>query len=926
MSPDWIRNSGGSLQSQPDAVYTLLTLGSHQCINGENHEVVRSPVALVLLTYLCLHEDGIGRRDLSRAFWPRTPEKKARHSLSQVLYNLHSQLPALSITSKGDRVILHSGTVVVDVTRLLQSAAAGRWHEVVETYRGDFLSGTSFRFPPEIDSWRDEVESSVRSCWSIALTRQADEAERVGDWVAVERCTRLLVNNGREDKRVYTQLVASLVALGRKAEAKEVIAQGAAFAGEAWREDSTAILEGDGARIADQSDELRFVGRASEFSILRTRWEHAKRGRASLILINGEAGIGKSRLALQLQKLAVIHGARLLQSRCYEAGHRVSYAPLETIAADIPADVVRALPASYQRLLSVLKGGDNGLEESIARGDHRYRDDAVIHAFEKTIGLLTRTAPLVLAIEDCQWIDAATADLLIYLSARLRDTRVLFLCIARNDGYNSRGLQAIAGTAHDIITVRELSAAESTNLAHRFITTRAGHANEKSLEYLVSLSGGNPFFLIELLSARHQPSDPPEPFPVPASVKKLFERKFAGLSSEARALVSAAAVLDHETKPQMLRKVSGLPRGSMMLPVEELVRVGFVKTVDTGALAIRHDLIREAVVGLLSPRMHRMLHARAAALFRRRAALPAVVAYHADRAGMRRWAWAMAIEAGNQAVNISAGSDALHWYEMAYRNAGDEAERVAASERILQYALNVGAPERAQPYLGKLRVSFGANKDEVGLLSCRHVELVAQSLTHSTPAPNIAAEMVLGADIAERHGAGELAVRMLRDTASLMQHSAAPEELLGVVRRMLTIANKYQLQVLPQVYAFAALAHSTSGSRSDALELAEAAVRMAVESGRACDVGEAFSARGAVRAANGLLREGIEDYRHALTTAEEFGAFHRRSVLEVNYGVLLWDTGAVDEAEEVLASARGMGARENPFAVANLAALAYETG
>jgi len=117
-----------------------------------------------------------------------------------------------------------------------------------------------------------------------------------------------------------------------------------------------------------------------------------------------------------------------------------------------------------------------------------------------------------------------------------------------------------------------------------------------------------------------------------------------------------------------------------------------------------------------------------------------------------------------------------------------------------------------------------------------------------------------------------------------------------------------------------------ASSRVHALRLAESAVSRTRESENVLDLIVAYSARGSVRAANGLLEDGIADYRVALQAAEEYGVFHRRSVLEVNFGVLLMDVGAYGEAESVFVSARGKGDRENPFAVVNLATLAYEMG
>jgi predicted ATPase len=141
---------------------------------------------------------------------------------------------------------------------------------------------------------------------------------------------------------------------------------------------------------------------------------------------------------------------------------------------------------------------------------------------------------------------------------------------------------------------------------------------------------------------------------VPHSIRKLLERKYADLTTEAQSLAAAAAVMDRHATVPVLRYVAGLPRRPLVIPIEELLRAGFIRNTPTAALALKHDLIRETVYGMLPQRLRRLLHARAAAVLKRRAPRP--WSHHADLAGRVQ---ARGFGGRGPHLRISAHSDAL---------------------------------------------------------------------------------------------------------------------------------------------------------------------------------------------------------------------------------------------------------------------------
>ena len=561
----------------------------------------------------------------------------------------------------------------------------------------------------------------VRRTRTFAVAQRTEEAERVGDWAEVARCSRITIQSEQAGAPAYARLIQSLTVLGDNDQARRAIHEAACELGQEWAGEQIRMLEREEAdRGIAVFKEGRFVGRAAEFASLRSRWDRAKSGGASLLLIKGEAGIGKTRLAQQFCKLAVIQGGRLLTCRCFEAGHRVSYAALEAIAADLPDSVTARLNPGCGRTLAILSGRDQVQHSALTPDEFRYRDDAIIHTFVQVVAELTRDAPLVFCIDDCQWLDTATADLLVYLSGRIPNARVVFVCVARNDTAGSKGLQAIENSAHECITLTELNTAESMSLVRAYASAQSIDVAESCMQELVKLACGNPFFLLELLAARNAHNGA-SARPVPRSITKLIERKFGELSKEAQLLAAAAAVIDSPMGTRILRRIAGLSKGPSIGPIEELYKTGLLGECAGPAVTLKHDLIRETIYSLVSPRARRLLHGRAAAVLARRNAPAALIAYHADIAGLRRKAYSYAVAAGDHALMVSAHRDAIHWYEVAYGKSDSCHERAVVCKRILAFAMSTGAPEQAMPYIDNFRDEFrssGRRSGSTEMSSC----------------------------------------------------------------------------------------------------------------------------------------------------------------------------------------------------------------
>jgi ATP/maltotriose-dependent transcriptional regulator MalT len=283
-----------------------------------------------------------------------------------------------------------------------------------------------------------------------------------------------------------------------------------------------------------------------------------------LVLISGEAGVGKSSLVRELLDHHV-PAAEVLIGRCDDLFAARPLGPL--------ADIVRGRPGP--------------VADALAVGD----PVAVFDAF--LAELAAPPNPTVVVLEDLQWADEATLDLLRFVARRLEDLPCLVLATHRDDLAPDHPLRvatgSLVGPGVTRIPLQPLSVESVRTLIHdRDLDATALH----------NRTGGNPFFLVETLAA---PTNE-----LPESVRDLIQGRAVRLSGDARDALDAAAVLGHHATAELLQAVGDCDSTA----VDECIQAGLLIDAD-GHQAFRHDLGREAVDGALTPLRRRTLHARA---------------------------------------------------------------------------------------------------------------------------------------------------------------------------------------------------------------------------------------------------------------------------------------------------------------------------
>jgi DNA-binding CsgD family transcriptional regulator/tetratricopeptide (TPR) repeat protein len=384
-----------------------------------------------------------------------------------------------------------------------------------------------------------------------------------------------------------------------------------------------------------------FVGRGRELGELERALDAARAGSGVTVLVAGEAGIGKTRLASELARRARDAGFEVLLGRSIDlVGTELPYQPF-----------VEAL-----RPLGRLREVDGPAAGSQLR------------MFEETLALLSERAtavPVLLVLEDVHWADASTLDLAVFLAHNLDDWRVLLLATYRADELSSA--ERVRRLADGVrrsgsALVLELGPLERGELTALLEARADAHLPAALAETIVARSEGNPFFAEELLAAAGDRSGE-----LPRGLRDLLLQRVVRLDAATRSVLRLAAAAGRDVGYPLLRAVAGLPEREMRESLRRAVEHGvLVAEQATGTFRFRHALLAEAVYATILPGEREELHARLAdELARSAAAEPAELAPHWAAAGRSAEALVASVAAARQGEAVFGLAEALAHLERA---------------------------------------------------------------------------------------------------------------------------------------------------------------------------------------------------------------------------------------------------------------------
>jgi DNA-binding CsgD family transcriptional regulator len=471
------------------------------------------------------------------------------------------------------------------------------------------------------------------------------------------------------------------------------------------------------------------VGRVEELQALEAARGRAANGEPAVVLLGGEAGVGKTRLVDELTTRCTSDGIRVLVGGCLPVGDGgLPYAPivemLRGLLADLGAEAVRELAGPSWLELARLAPG---LGEPPGGPPGQA---AQTRLFELLLGLLGRLGQqeaVVAIVEDLHWADQSTRDLLTFLVRNLRRERLLLAVTYRNDepGTDQLGPYLAeldrSGRAERMELLR-LSRAET---AAQLVGILEAAPPPDLVDAVFARSQGNPLFTEELLTAQRAGS--PE---LPATVHGLLRGRVQGLPAPARQVLRVVAVAGRRVPHRLLAAVAGLDQQTL----EEALYAGvadrlLVARPGQDGYDVRHALLREVLDADLLPGERARLHARFAPVLARWPELAdpspvvaaAELAVHWDAAGKPARALPAWVQAGLAAERARAFAEAHRHYQRALQ-LWDQVSKPEEAARLDRVDLLVRAADAA--------AFAGTVEQAVALLEAalRHVDPAVEPL------------------------------------------------------------------------------------------------------------------------------------------------------------------------------------------------------
>jgi AAA ATPase domain len=464
------------------------------------------------------------------------------------------------------------------------------------------------------------------------------------------------------------------------------------------------------------------------------------------VVVAGEAGIGKSRLAAELARLALADGGQVLVGHADEeplapyqpflealGQHEGLAAATARLPDGVRAPLARLLPAADREAPGPAGSQDQELD--------RFR---LLEGVAALLAELARAAPLLLVLEDLHWADRATLAMLLHLARSPSQAALLVLVTCRpgGPGVGDQWAESLAELRRhrlaEPLTVQALEQAAVGGL----ITGYIGHRPPARLAAAIGhATDGNPFFIEELLghlvetgaldarTGRWPAPAAVEQLGLPEGVREVLARRLARLSAPTVELLQVAAVLGREFEFTLLGRMTGWDDERLVEGVEEALRAGILSERGASWVAsysFRHALIRQALYEHLSLPRRQGLHLRAAEAIEAEG-LPAVnrlavVALHLRLAGPRAdqgKAVQLSVRAGEAAVGVYAWDEAVGHLRAALQlleqAGGSLAERAQLAERVGGLVYQAGADlEEGIGHLQTALAGYLAVGDEQG--------------------------------------------------------------------------------------------------------------------------------------------------------------------------------------------------------------------
>jgi DNA-binding SARP family transcriptional activator/predicted ATPase len=764
----------------------LALLGTPNVRHAERILKFRSRKELALLIYLAVEGGLHSREKITALLWPESDEPQGRATLRRTLADLRT---TLEDTMEPSHLIVERDVLGFNATsdceldlRLLERAYASvrtssslqestgytrlsllsQLQHAASLYRGRFLEGFSLNEAPDFENWAGLQREVWHQRISLVLDQlsrlQAEAGEIAG---AIEGASRWIALDPLNES-AHRRLIELHLAAGDRhgalrafdlfrlrlleelharptAETEALLASirsgglGKSAAPGKPRPATSAdpSLPGEVRHPGGLSGPL--IGRTGEYVRLIEAYRATGSGQPQVVLLRGEAGIGKTRLAREFLAWAAEQGADVLQGHAFEASGRLPYQPLvealrKRLERENAPDDLLSDPwlAELSRLLPEMR--DRYPDLPVPTEDETTARMRLLEAVVRVGEALAERAPVVLFLDDIQWADAASLDVLHYAGRRCMEdhTPIMLLLSMRTEApaLTHELSTWLAGLERDLhvlsLTLGALTFDETLQLLRALRTTHA----EGLAQWLFAQTGGQPFYAMETLKAllergllgwqrqeyggwgiQYEPAtfttSQLHSF-LPPGVREVIRSRLDQLTPAAFTLLVAGAVLAHNFTFERACQVAGLQEDEGLSALDEVLtrrllqeaagESGEQPIATSGTYFFTHDKIRDVVYTEAGKARRGIFHRRAFEGLQAASAPAGELAHHALAAGLTEQGFHFSLVAGDDALRLFAVRDAISYYKQARQviTSRPELQRKLSPEEVEQLYIQLG--------------------------------------------------------------------------------------------------------------------------------------------------------------------------------------------------------------------------------------------
>lgn len=635
-----------------------------------------------LLLYLTYQADWVSREHLALLFWPDISDKEARRNLRQLIVRIKKLSIATLLTIKTDRLSISCDT---DVHAFSNAMAKQDWLEAVQLYKGNL--GESLNITAgEFTNWLELERQMLQATYYEALSKLSFKFESQRNYTEAARyLSMLLVQNSLAEDIVQRYMRAAYLA-GQRDRAlrsyksfvqrleEELGINPLQDTAELYKLINSATpLEGSVSEPIKPSIPLtvlrppRMIGREKELAELN-------QAKSIIVLVAAEAGMGKTRLMQEAAPEALFF-------KCHEGLQNVPYHPLPTVIRE-GANKGFPLPELYGYQQALARLVPDLLPEIKPTVDFEDAKLRLLEALSCYFAGLDLASRFHFIFDDLQWADSATLELVSYLAEQgkfrllvgyriheLSNPLITLLSSFKNSGQAT------------LVELLPLSLAAVRSLLANLMGTNLMGSQvgpERFATWLHKTTGGNPMFILETLKSLFESKilrasaqswhthldavtmDYAE-LQVPTIVFDVIQRRYRALPEASQRALQFAAVLGEAFSSKHISQLSSLSEWASLDALEAAEAAGLIQQDQ-----FSHDLVRESLYASLSESRKRLSHAKVLNMLKKDAGVSsAVLARHALAAAHDEDAIAYSLQAGDEAMNISAFRDANTHYQQA---------------------------------------------------------------------------------------------------------------------------------------------------------------------------------------------------------------------------------------------------------------------